>query len=345
MMGSLEDVTPARNFFVRFVAQREIEVNDSEWFEVLKRHGMVPESPDSLASSRKSVADASTKLSERIPYGTPEEEDVAERDTIKRRRRIPIVEVLSPFSIYYCVWQYFMMIVDFTYTAFWVPYSVVFVLEDCHWNSPTAVVDFLAGWAFVLDVIVNLRVGYVIVHNFSRTVELDWRRAGLFYILRGTFFVDALATIPVYMQTVCLATYGNDPFSSYGQILMQIMRMLRLVRFLKTLRLLTSDALDVASVTVKRWMGGRMVIFQMVNIIILYLLTAHMMACAWYFTAAIEDASPEWPPVDGDFKSCLDGSEDDAPVTWLTKAGILCSDNGVKVSTVRRRLFGVLPPC
>jgi len=72
------------------------------------------------------------------------------------------------------------------------------------------------------------------------------------------------------------------------------------------------------------------VIFQMVNIIILYLLTAHMMACAWYFTAAIEDASPEWPPVDGDFKSCLDGSEDDAPVTWLTKAGILCSDNGVK---------------
>ena len=52
MMGSLEDVTPARNFFVRFVAQREIEVNDSEWFEVLKRHGMVPESPDSLASSK-----------------------------------------------------------------------------------------------------------------------------------------------------------------------------------------------------------------------------------------------------------------------------------------------------
>ena len=333
MMGSLEDVTPARNFFVRFVAQREMEVNDSEWFEVLKRHGMVPESPDSLASSRKSVADASTKLSERIPYGTPEEEDVAERDTIKRRRRIPIVEVLSPFSIYYCVWQYFMMIVDFTYTAFWVPYSVVFVLEDCHWNSPTAVVDFLAGWAFVLDVIVNLRVGYVIVHNFSRTVELDWRRAGLFYILRGTFFVDALATIPVYMQTVCLATYGNDPFSSYGQILMQIMRMLRLVRFLKTLRLLTSDALDVASVTVKRWMGGRMIVFQMINIVILYLLTAHMMACAWYFTAAIEDAQPSgagWPPVDGKFQSCLDGTEDDAPVTWLTSAGILCANNGVK---------------
>ena len=121
-MGSLKDVTPARNFFVRFVAQREIEVNDSEWFEVLKRHGMVSTDSESVASSRKSVADASTKLSERtLPYGTPEE-DVGERDTFKRRGSIPIVEVLSPFSIYYCLWQYFMMIVDFTYTAFWVPY-------------------------------------------------------------------------------------------------------------------------------------------------------------------------------------------------------------------------------
>ena len=56
MMGALENVTPARNFFVRFVAQREIEVNESEWFEVLKRHGMVPTDLESVASSRKSFA-------------------------------------------------------------------------------------------------------------------------------------------------------------------------------------------------------------------------------------------------------------------------------------------------
>ena len=37
-----EDLTPARTFFVRMVAQREIEVNESEWFAVLKRHGVDP---------------------------------------------------------------------------------------------------------------------------------------------------------------------------------------------------------------------------------------------------------------------------------------------------------------
>ena len=77
-------------------------------------------------------------------------------------------------------------------------------------------------------------------------------------------------------------------------------------------------------------MGGRMVLFQMINIVILYGLTAHMMACAWYFTAALEDSLPSWPPVNGEIQSCLAGEEDDAPVTWLTKAGILCSPNGVK---------------
>ena len=39
-------------------------------------------------------------------------------------------------------------------------------------------VDFVLGWCYVLDVIVNLRVGYVIVHNLSRTVELDWKKLG-----------------------------------------------------------------------------------------------------------------------------------------------------------------------
>ena len=75
----------------------------------------------------------------------------------RAKRRTPIIQVLSPFSIYYATWQYFMMALDFTYTAFWVPYSVVFVLEDCRWNHPAAVVDFIAGWLYVCDVVVNLR--------------------------------------------------------------------------------------------------------------------------------------------------------------------------------------------
>lgn len=321
-MGAPEDITPARTFFVRMVAQREVEVNESEWSETLKRHGVVQDSSDPVASSR-SLGDASNKL-QIMKSGSLEEKG---EETFKRR--IPFLQVLSPFSIYYCCWQYFMMAVDFTYTAFWVPYSVAFVLEDCAWNRPTAIVDFVAGWLFVLDVIVNLRVGYSIVHKLSRTVELDGWRAALFYVKRGTFCVDIVATVPVFLQTACLATHGYS-LDSFAQILTQVMRMLRLVRFFKLMQLLMSDALNVASVTVKRAMGGNMVLFQSVNIVILYALTAHIMACAWYFTAALEDSFPGWPLVDGQFQSCLDGEESDAPVTWLTKEGVLCASNGVK---------------
>jgi hypothetical protein len=330
-VGAPEDITPARTFFVRMVAQREIEVNETEWFEVLKRHGMITEdtTSDALASSR-SLGEATTKLQiMKTPHDGSFHSDDRDGGGDVFKRKIPFVQVVSPFSIYYCWWQYFMMAVDFTYTAFWVPYSVVFVLEDCSWNSPTAIVDFVAGWLYVLDVLVNLRVGYSIVHKLSRTVELDGRRSASFYVRRGTFCVDVLATIPVYLQTACLATHGYN-LRTFAQILMQLMRLLRLVRFYRLVRLLMTDALDVASFTVKRAMGGRMVLFQMVNIVILYGLTAHMMACAWYFTAALEDSLPSWPPVNGEIQSCLDNEEDDAPVTWLTKAGILCSPNGVK---------------
>ena len=103
------------------------------------------------------------------------------------------------------------------------------MLEDCAWSSPTAIVDFVAGWLYVLDVIVNLRVGYSIVHKLSRTVELDGLRAASFYVRKGTFCVDFLATIPVFLQTACLATHGYS-LKTFAQILLQLMRLLRLVR-------------------------------------------------------------------------------------------------------------------
>jgi len=255
--------------------------------------------------------------------------DAVEFNAVKMaKRRTPIIEVLSPFSIYYCWWQYFMMALDFTYTAFWVPYSVVFNLEDCVWDHPAAIADFCAGWLYVCDVVVNLRVGYSIVYKLSRTVELDWRRAAMFYVQHGTFWVDVPATIPVFVQTVCLSIGGSD--TNFGINITQMMRLLRLLRLARALRLLLSDALDVASVSVKRATGAKMIWFQFLQIVILFGWTAHIMACAWYYTAVMEDSLPKWPDKNGQLYTCMEGLEEDAPQTWLKTAGITCAPNSVK---------------
>ena len=110
-VGAPEDITPARTFFVRMVAQREIEVNELEWFQTLKRHGVREDSSTSLGEATTQL-----QIMKTLPHGTSlDREDAVEKSFNHRddgvfKRRVPILQVLSPFSIYYCCWQYFMMV-------------------------------------------------------------------------------------------------------------------------------------------------------------------------------------------------------------------------------------------
>jgi len=378
--SGLDEVTPARTFFVRMVAQRELEVNEEEWFQVLQRQGVVCTSTSrttrttmntttsrSSHGGRRSASSSAggavwrtvTSNSQilKIPlkqnvgpeYADEEEARPSRRESqtalerqggfrkedegtryIPKGFRIPIIHVMSPFSMYYAIWQYFMMFIDFTYTAFWVPYSVVFVLEDCEWNRTSAVLDFVVGWLYVADILINLRVGYAVVYKLSRTLELGSWRAAVFYVVNGTFLVDLPATIPVFIQTICLGIDGAE--TNFGINLTQIMRLLRLLRLARALRLLLSDALDVARVGVKRVTGAKMVWFQSMQVIILFAWTAHLMACAWYYTAVIEDAATfnRFPHREGRLWSCVEGMEAEAADTWLKRTGLLCAPNAQK---------------
>ena len=62
------------------------------------------------------------------------------------------------------------------------------------------------------------------------------------------------------------------------------------------------------------------------------MIVAHLMACAWYYTAVMEDSAyyDKWPHKQGQIWSCIEGEEDDGPQTWLRTAGILCAPNGIK---------------
>ena len=353
LLGAPADVTPARTFFVRMVAQREVEVQESEWFSILERHGCFSGklnntfSPPASSEGSSRILSVQKHLREqtsglqilKTPLQNEEDRDdisssgtgrqfISSRESDKTR--IPIIRVLSPFSIYYATWQYFMMLIDITYTAFWVPYSVVFVLEDCVWSHPTAIADFVVGWLYVSDILINLRVGYSVVYKLSRTVELDGWRAALWYITKGTFWVDLPATIPVFVQTVCLSIDGAE--TNFGINITQMMRLLRLLRLARALRLLMSDALDVASVSVKRATGARMIWLQFIQILILFGWTAHIMACVWYYTAVMEDSESykKWPHKQGEIWSCIEGNVEDAPDTWLKTAGLLCAPNSIK---------------
>ena len=66
--GAADDVTPARTFFVRMVAQREIEVNEKEWFKILQRHGVNVDS-SSWRQSRSPANSAGSTYGDRTHEG------------------------------------------------------------------------------------------------------------------------------------------------------------------------------------------------------------------------------------------------------------------------------------
>jgi hypothetical protein len=256
-------------------------------------------------------------------------------------RQWPIVDVMSPYCWQYVMWQYSMMLLDFTYTAFFVPYAVVFFLEDCQWTSTSAMVDFVAGWLYVADVIINLRVGYSVVYKFSRRLELGPWRSALFYMRHGTFIVDLPATIPVFVQIGCLCAPEAD--TSFALNILQFMRLLRLLRLYRPFRLMASDALDAAAANLK--LPQAMVnCLPLLQITILYAFIAHLMACTWWFTAVLEDAawaglSPTFDSSSGDgsnqLHECRQGRlpctvTGDPCISWADQAGVACEGDGSK---------------
>ena len=93
-----------RGFFVRIVAQRELEVSEDKWIEVLARHaaqGLNRITGSKLRSARTGGASTLTAP------------DMSEEALIRQTRfRWPLAEVMSPYSLLYMAWTYFMMAVS-----------------------------------------------------------------------------------------------------------------------------------------------------------------------------------------------------------------------------------------
>ena len=121
----------------------------------------------------------------------------------------------------------------------------------------------------------------------SRRLELGTLRAAAYYVRHGTFFVDLFATLPVFAQTVCLASPVDN--TSLAINITQTLRLLRLLRLVRALRLIMGNALDVAGASFVRVADGAFTAYlQVLQIFILFGFTTNLMACAWVYTAITE---------------------------------------------------------
>ena len=93
-----------RGFFVRIVAQRELEVSEDKWIEVLARHA---------AQGLNRITGSKLRSARTGGGSTLTAPDMSEEALIRQTRfRWPLAEVMSPYSLLYMAWTYFMMAVS-----------------------------------------------------------------------------------------------------------------------------------------------------------------------------------------------------------------------------------------
>lgn len=191
-------------------------------------------------------------------------------------------------------WDALMMLL-LGYTCIWTPFELVFLdveaWSELFWFN--RVVDIL----FFTDLVMQffIRVRDPLTHKMLTSHRDIARR----YLCSGMIFVDAVSVFPWELLGVAA---GSDELAD-----LQGLRILRLLRLVKLLRVVK------ASRIIKRWedmLGVPFASLMLIRYIVLSLVTAHWVACAWRLAATLGE-------LEGD------GNE-----SWLTVVAASYDDRG-----------------
>lgn len=126
---------------------------------------------------------------------------------------------------------------DLTYTAFVSPVSVAFSSTD-HVDGLVGV-DIAASALYFIDLAMNFSVGYVVQTFDGHQIEIhDGPMIAYYYITRGTFIYDALASLAIVAEIVVISKNAG-----VGWRIWYALRLLRLTRVVRILKSIMSLAL------------------------------------------------------------------------------------------------------
>ncbi|DBB12369.1 TPA: hypothetical protein ACH3X3_005184 [Trebouxia sp. C0006] len=202
--------------------------------------------------------------------------------------------ILSPTSQLYWFWSLYVLLMDATYTAFVVPITVGFDASDEVWNW-AGYLDFVAGCTFAVELLLGWNVAYVATHKHRKRMVLKRTRIACFYVFKGTFVFDIIATSVFIAQAV---GYGLGLASSHGGTIIQIIQIARVLRLLRLLGLLQQlfvlsliapqRVLPLVGKPLPTWLAYLIPLLYLVAVFI------NFMACLWVFVAQREGYEDTW---------------------------------------------------
>ncbi|KAK9832375.1 hypothetical protein WJX74_008047 [Apatococcus lobatus] len=195
-----------------------------------------------------------------------------------------------------------MTLVEGTYTAFIVPYTVSTWQDLAHWR-PTTILDLCVGLLFTLDIALKFNTALITrKDSYTKGLIVDRRRIAHRY-MSTQFLLDILSTIPAYIEAIILIVPGWGHHNIFHHLLLRSLNVVRLLRILRLPRLL--QGLFV------RALAGRLgqqlltilpfTVLYLFHIVYSALVLINLQGCLWLFTAKVlEDPHDSWLAYVGD---------------------------------------------
>lgn len=166
------------------------------------------------------------------PYGiqTSQSHAALAFHACRPRRSVFGLPVMSPLCRFAIFWGFVNAITDLTYTAFVVALSLAF--NGNNLDNVYTILDIIGSFIYITDLLLQFHIGYVVRWDNESVTIRDGRAVAKYYIRKGTFWVDLIATLPVIGQIALLAAHGGNRHGTQALLLLKLLRLLRVVHLM-----------------------------------------------------------------------------------------------------------------
>jgi hyperpolarization activated cyclic nucleotide-gated potassium channel 1 len=202
-------------------------------------------------------------------------------DTVK-------TSLIMPNSMFKKVWNTMLAFI-LLYTALIMPFRIAFY-DVVFWDVWT-VIDFVIDGLFSVDVFVNF---FSVQVNADGSLETRHRTIVMSY-LKGWFLLDFSACLPFSLFDLFQPSDSNAPTSKYNTLL-RLARLPRLYKLFRVVRIIKAFRHYRQTGCVERIQDFLQInsrLYKLIKFLLSVFVCVHVFGCFWYFSARLEDFSPD----------------------------------------------------
>lgn len=221
--------------------------------------------------------------------------------------------IIHPESMFSKLWN---VIVSFIliYTATLMPYRVAWA--EFKLNDNWCILEFTIDGLFVLDIVINFFTTHITKQgNHTKSLKTIAYR-----YLRTWFLFDLTSCIPFSLIEMYLDDSGSDSESNvrYNSLirLVRLPRLYKLLRVVRIVKVFRHYKESEVFEKIQDFLQLNSRIYKLIKFLLTVCLCVHIMGCFWFFSAKLQDFSPDTWVVRYGYKDSSNQEQYMASIYW-----------------------------